>query len=413
MAKPQTTFPPDLLEQISQSVIDADAAYPYTGARDDNPQFLDLVLRTVYGLTSKVYGAGQYIQWIVEAGVARRPNPATVNKAVQGFRVRLRENASIPLEITGITTDQRARLQQAASTFYATCFESASATFEVERMELKSAVDSGRALAAGLQHELDRGQAVIAELRRENAALLEGAARLNAQLERTAAAQAEEEKRRKEAELRLAGEREKLGAQIEHLQAALASADDARKFALLQIEEARSETRAWREQHEDARKALSKSQAESAASREREQHLALEHAQARARADSLSAEVERISARIEAVVAEKSRAQEAERAANAQVMSLEAMVGTLQQEIHAAKSESLGAMLGPLRARQIALLFLGTEERSTVVEEIASEFGPQVGNEIDLHLFMLDGAPVKTGVRKALRDAYGGGETRW
>lgn len=413
MAKPQTIFPPELLQQIIQSVIDADAAYPYSGAREDNPQFLELVLRAVYGLTTKVYGAGQYIQWIIDAGVARRPNPATVNKAVQGFKERLRENASIPLEIAGITPEHRTRLQHAASTFYSVCFESASAAFEVERMQLKSEVEAGRVMAAGLQLEVDRRQAANTGLREEITALHEAAIHLNAKLDGMTAAHAEEQGRRREAEQRLADEREKLGAQIEHLQAALRSADDARKFALLQIEEARTETRAWREQHDEVRKALNRSQAESAAASERAQQLALEHAQASARADSLSAEVVRISARVEAVVAEKLHAQEAERAASVQVVSLDAMVATLQQEIHAARSQSLGAMLAPLRARQIALLFLGTEERSAIVQRMVSEFGPQVGSEIDRHLFMLDGAPVKPGVRQALRDAYGGGETRW
>jgi hypothetical protein len=347
MAKAQTTFPPDLLQQISQAVIDADAAHPYTGARDDNPQFLEQVLRAAYGLTAKVYGAGQYLQWIVDAGVARRPNPATVNKAVQGFRERLRENASIPLELAGIIPEQRARLQQAANTFYGVCFESASATFEIERMELGTAVGDARAQAAGLKLEVERRDGAVVTLRGEKAALQEQVAQLEARLEQVAAARADEEARRQEAERRLMAEREKLGAQIAHLQEALRHADDARKFALLQIEEARSETRAWCGQHDDARKMLDKTQAELAASRERAQQIALEHAQASVRAESQAAEVARLTGRLEAVITDRVQAQEAQRAANSKVESLEARVEALRQELHAAQRESLGAMLGP------------------------------------------------------------------
>lgn len=86
MARPGLHFSPEQQQRIVEAIRRLDVAFPH-----DNAVFLDEVIEAIHSVTRRVYGARRYGQWLVEAGVSRRPSNTTLQKAVD--RARGRGNA--------------------------------------------------------------------------------------------------------------------------------------------------------------------------------------------------------------------------------------------------------------------------------------------------------------------------------
>ncbi|WP_296223785.1 DNA-binding protein [Ralstonia sp. UBA689] len=83
MARPGLRFSTEQQQRIVESIRRLDVAFPH-----DNAVFLDEVIEAVHTVTRRVYGARRYAQWLVEAGVSRRPSNTTLQKAVDRARGR-------------------------------------------------------------------------------------------------------------------------------------------------------------------------------------------------------------------------------------------------------------------------------------------------------------------------------------
>lgn len=103
----------------------------------------------------------------------------------------------------------------------------------------------------------------------------------------------------------------------------------------------------------------------------------------------------------------------AEAAMAEKIERLERANATLQEELQRARSESLNAMLGPLRLKEIVLVYLGDESRGQITERMAKEYGSAVATETTRHLFVLGASPLSEEQRQAVRSAANHGMNRW
>ncbi len=83
MARPSQQFSDEQLRQIAEAICQLDVAFPH-----DNGIFLDEVIDAVRQITRRVYGARRYGNWLVDAGISRRPSNTTLQKAVDRARAR-------------------------------------------------------------------------------------------------------------------------------------------------------------------------------------------------------------------------------------------------------------------------------------------------------------------------------------
>ena len=77
--------------------------------------------------------------------------------------------------------------------------------------------------------------------------------------------------------------------------------------------------------------------------------------------------------------------------------------------LYGRQSPTLGAMLGPLRLRQIVLLHIGTEDPATLVETLSEEFGSWGVNQAIRHLFLLNNALCSDELREQFRAIFNNG----
>ncbi len=84
MARPSQQFSDEQLRQITEAIRQLDVAFPH-----DNGVFLDEVIDAVRQITRRVYGARRYGNWLVDAGISRRPSNTTLQKAVDRARGRV------------------------------------------------------------------------------------------------------------------------------------------------------------------------------------------------------------------------------------------------------------------------------------------------------------------------------------
>lgn len=92
---------------------------------------------------------------------------------------------------------------------------------------------------------------------------------------------------------------------------------------------------------------------------------------------------------------------------------LERHTAYLESELAKARAASVEGLLGPLRLRQIALVYFGAEPFASVEYELAREFGSDVVNGIVRHLFDLDRAPLPAPQKEAIKTAFATGESKW
>lgn len=92
---------------------------------------------------------------------------------------------------------------------------------------------------------------------------------------------------------------------------------------------------------------------------------------------------------------------------------LERANAVLQEELRLTRTESLSAMLGPLRLKEVVLLYLGDENRVQLSERLAKEFGTAIANEVTRHLFVLGASPLSDAQKLAVRTAANRGMNRW
>jgi hypothetical protein len=92
---------------------------------------------------------------------------------------------------------------------------------------------------------------------------------------------------------------------------------------------------------------------------------------------------------------------------------LERHTAYLESELAKARAASVDGLLGPLRLRQMALVYFGTEPFASVEYELAREFGPDVANGITRHLFDLQRAPLQAQQREAVQAAFAHGDSKW
>lgn len=95
------------------------------------------------------------------------------------------------------------------------------------------------------------------------------------------------------------------------------------------------------------------------------------------------------------------------------IAQLESQVAQLQSLLENERRATLGAMLGPLRAREIVLLYIGTGDSSGLVERLSRDFGPREVNEATRHLFVLNQAPCSDQKREEFRALFNNGMTKF
>lgn len=99
----------------------------------------------------------------------------------------------------------------------------------------------------------------------------------------------------------------------------------------------------------------------------------------------------------------------AQQALAEKVATLERQVDALQDELELTRATTLGAMLGPLRLRQIVLLHIGTEDTAQLVENLSRDFGSRAVNQAIRHLFILNHAPCTSERREQFRAIFDNG----
>ncbi|MFB8831944.1 hypothetical protein ACE0DR_27735 [Azotobacter sp. CWF10] len=95
------------------------------------------------------------------------------------------------------------------------------------------------------------------------------------------------------------------------------------------------------------------------------------------------------------------------------IQHLEQFVMELQDELRRARAATLESMLGTLRLRETVLLYVGNQDKTQFCEQLHREFGSQVAFPVDLHLFVLNNAPLPEEQREALRAAFNHGMNKW
>lgn len=94
------------------------------------------------------------------------------------------------------------------------------------------------------------------------------------------------------------------------------------------------------------------------------------------------------------------------------IAQLESQAAHLQSQLENERAATLGAMLGPLRAREIVLLNIGSDNSSKLVERLSQDFGPHV-DEVIRHLFDLNHAPCSDQKREEFRALFNKGMTKF
>ncbi len=169
MARPSQQFSDEQLRQITGAIRQLNVAFPH-----DNGVFLDEVIDAVRQITRRVYGARRYGNWLVDAGISRRPSNTTLQKAVDRARGRVEGGAValtdrvepwpiswVPAE-TGTRTERSARATRDLVASRAIGSPGAGA----EWMEARIRADVAE---RALEHEVARNrqlQAAIADLER-------------------------------------------------------------------------------------------------------------------------------------------------------------------------------------------------------------------------------------------------------
>lgn len=99
----------------------------------------------------------------------------------------------------------------------------------------------------------------------------------------------------------------------------------------------------------------------------------------------------------------------AQQAMAEKIGALELQVAALQDELERTRATTLGAMLGPLRMRQIILLHIGTEDTAQMVENLSKDFSNSGVNQAIRHLFVLNNAPCTNEQREQFRSIFNNG----
>lgn len=103
----------------------------------------------------------------------------------------------------------------------------------------------------------------------------------------------------------------------------------------------------------------------------------------------------------------------AEAAMAEKIERLERANAALQEELQRARRESLNTMLGPLRLKEIVLVYVGDESRGQITERLAMEYGSAIAADATRHLFVLGDSPLSDQQRQAVRSAANRGMNRW
>lgn len=101
-----------------------------------------------------------------------------------------------------------------------------------------------------------------------------------------------------------------------------------------------------------------------------------------------------------------------EQALTEKIQLQERFINQLQEDLRQARSASVETILGQLRLREAVLLYVG-QDADDFTRQLAQEFGGVVARSVSNSLFVLDNAPLPTGVQQALRVAFNHGMNRW
>jgi hypothetical protein len=101
-----------------------------------------------------------------------------------------------------------------------------------------------------------------------------------------------------------------------------------------------------------------------------------------------------------------------EQALTEKIQRQQRFIDELQDELRQVRSSSIETILSQLRLREAVLLYVG-QDANKFMQQIAQEFGSEVATSVSFSLFVLDNAPVPSGVRDALRTAFNHGMNRW
>lgn len=101
-----------------------------------------------------------------------------------------------------------------------------------------------------------------------------------------------------------------------------------------------------------------------------------------------------------------------EQALTEKIQRQDRFITELQAELQRARQTSVETMLGQLRLREAVLLYVG-QDADNFTQQIAEKFGGDVARAVSGSLFVLDNAPVPSGVQEALRTACDHGMNRW
>jgi hypothetical protein len=102
-----------------------------------------------------------------------------------------------------------------------------------------------------------------------------------------------------------------------------------------------------------------------------------------------------------------------ERVLAEKIEHLEKRVKQLESALREAESITLESTLGPLRAREAILLYVGHGTADDCYVEVAAGMGVKVARAASQHLFVLNNAPLHSGEREALREVFKGGMSRF
>lgn len=103
----------------------------------------------------------------------------------------------------------------------------------------------------------------------------------------------------------------------------------------------------------------------------------------------------------------------AEEAVAEKVERLEREVATLLAELDRTRMATLASMLGPLRLREIVLLYVGEKDSARLVEDLSKDFGSWEVNQVIRHLFQLNHAPCSDDEREKFRAMFDHGMNKF
>ena len=95
------------------------------------------------------------------------------------------------------------------------------------------------------------------------------------------------------------------------------------------------------------------------------------------------------------------------------IARLQTQVTTLEKQLSDANKVSLNTMLPLLRAREIVLLYVGSDDTRVLVEQLNGAFGPREANHAIRHLWVLNHAQCSDEQREEFRALFDHGMSKF